>query len=110
VSRLTGRPNEPLTATFNSTPVVLAVFDADATGSYSVTTHVPAGAAPGGHTIVVAGESGRSPSTPFTVPGPIAVSTPLSRTGFSARDPITLAGLLLMLGASALLWARRRPS
>lgn len=102
------RPNERLTARFNSTPVVLAVFDADASGSYSVAARVPADATAGAHTIVVTGASGRTTSTPFTVPGLPLVITPLSRTGFSLADPLTLAGLLLIVGSSAVFWARGR--
>jgi len=108
--------NEPLTATFNSTPVVLATFNATAAGTFSVTVRIPADATPGRHTIVVAGTSGRSASTPFTVvaPSPTAAapattaSAPLPRTGLTIRDPLALAALLLFLGNCALLFGNRR--
>jgi LPXTG-motif cell wall-anchored protein len=104
-------PNDGLTATFNSTPVVVATFRANAAGAFSVTVRVPAAATPGPHTFVVTGTSGRSASAPFTVvttTGPGSPSAPLARTGSSLHDPLALAALLLLLGNAAVLIARRR--
>jgi uncharacterized membrane protein len=103
--------NDGLTATFNTTPVVVATFRANAAGAFSVTVRIPANATPGPHTFVVTGTSGRSASTPFTVvtaTGPGSPSAPLARTGSSLHDPLVLAALLLLLGNCALLTAKRR--
>jgi hypothetical protein len=103
--------NEPLTATFNTDPVVVATFRANAAGAFSVTVRIPADATAGAHTFVVTGASGRSASTPFTVLATVGErppSSPLARTGSALRDPLLLAALLLALGNGALLFSRRR--
>ncbi len=103
-------PNEPLTATFNSTPVVIATLAASPTGTFSIPIRIPADAVPGRHTIVVAGSSGRNASTGFTVvaTGRPATAPPLARTGADPSDPIALAACLLVLGNCALLVGGRR--
>ena len=106
--------NDALTATFNSTPVVIATFRANAAGAFSVTIRIPSDATPGLHTIVVTGASGRSASTPFTVvarltTGPVPTAgAPLARTGWPLRDPVALAALLLVVGHFALMFGKRR--
>ncbi len=106
--------NDALTATFNSDPVVVATFRANAAGAFSVTIRIPADATPGLHTIVVTGASGRSASAGFTVlarsvasPAPTPTS-PLARTGSALRDPLSAAAVLLVLGNCALLSGKRR--
>ncbi|MDQ3642928.1 MAG: PA14 domain-containing protein [Actinomycetota bacterium] len=97
--------NEPLTATLNSTPVLLATLNASAAGTFTVTVRIPQNATAGQHTIVVAGASGRSASAPFRVSE--TRSAPLARTGSPVRGPLALAALFLMLGNAALLWSSR---
>ncbi len=107
--------NEPLTATFNTTPVVLATLNASAGGTFSFTVRIPTDAALGGHTFVVAGTSGRSASAAFTVVAPVSTtrpvvtaSSPLAWTGSPIRGTLTLAAVSLLLGSAALLWSARR--
>ncbi|WP_341579836.1 hypothetical protein [Microbacterium schleiferi] len=50
-------PNETVQIELHSTPVVLASIPASATGTFSTTVTIPAGTAPGAHTLVARGLS-----------------------------------------------------
>jgi len=106
--------NDPLTATFNSAPVVVATPTANAVGGFSIPVRIPSDATLGQHTFVVVGASGRSASTPFTVIAPAsgtaAPTSPLARTGTSIRDLLSVAALLLGLGAAALFRSSSPPT
>ena len=105
----------PLTATFDSTPVLPGTLRADANGSFSVTVRIPQDATSGQHTIVVAGPGGRSVSAPFRVVEPASTgqpvgtpSAPLARTGFDVAGTSALALLLVVSGALVLVVNKRR--
>lgn len=105
-------PNEDLEVSLHSDPIVLGFPTADSSGAFTYTAHIPAGATPGAHTIVVRGlESGATAEAPITI---LAVGAPstgvrdLANTGTAwVGTGIAIAGGALLLGLAGLLIARR---
>ena len=103
---------------FESTPVALGTFQADASGVVTARLTVPSNATPGTHQIAATGPAPdnatlvlratltvRAAGAPGAAPG----SSPLVRTGSSHAIPLTAAGILLIfIGATAWFLARRR--
>ncbi|MFZ4893851.1 fibronectin type III domain-containing protein [Plantibacter sp. Mn2098] len=108
-------PNEDLEITLHSDPITLGNLPADAAGGYYYEAHIPAGVAPGAHTITVRGlESGATIDAPITI---LAVGSPttgardLASTGVDGVGiAIAAAGGALLLGTAAFLFVsfRRR--
>lgn len=90
------RPNEAVTFTLHSLPVVLGVVNADATGGIATTFTVPASVVPGAHTLTAAAASGEA-SAPLTVTAASAGAIGVG-TGGGAGDSTT--GALATTGAA----------
>ncbi|NCT90098.1 Ig-like domain repeat protein [Cellulomonas sp. APG4] len=111
-------PGETVVVVMYSTPVVLGTVTADLAGrAVLLLEELPAGTAPGRHTLeVIGGTSQRWASTPLTVraaasPPSDAAPSParLALTGAASSAVLTWAALLVLAGAAALVTARRRP-
>ncbi|WP_448615987.1 LPXTG cell wall anchor domain-containing protein [Modestobacter sp. URMC 112] len=109
---LTGfKPNEQVTLTMHSTPVVLGTFTADANGVVTATFTIPAGTALSDHTFVYVGADGSYFQETLRVGSGAAVATAgsgLAYTGADVAVPLALGGALVLAGGGALLVARRR--
>lgn len=94
-------PNETVKIELHSTPALLASVPATGSGTFSTTLTIPAGTAPGAHTLVATGlTSGRSFSTPIT----ITASGSSSGGGASVLAEGGMdAGALQLVGIAALL-------
>jgi hypothetical protein len=112
-------PNEDLEITLHSDPIELGFPSADDSGAYFFTAHIPAGVAPGEHTIQVRGlESGAVVEAAVTVLTPGSPATgvkDLAATGGSnvgVGIAVAVAGGALLAGVIALLFVyfRRRPT
>lgn len=104
-------PNEEITLTLQSAPVILATTTADATGSFSTTVTIPSTTDPGAHTIVATGATGDSATTSITVTGavvPIATSRGLAFTGADIAAVSAVGAVALGLGGFLILSSRRR--
>ncbi|MDQ1358093.1 MAG: hypothetical protein QOG44_2466, partial [Acidimicrobiaceae bacterium] len=103
--------------TLFSDPVLLATTTANALGGYQATVTIPAGTAPGTHTVVVSTTTGTTQAqTTLTVTAASGSATPaptepgaLSFTGADVRGPSAAALILLVLGFVTLAASRRRP-
>ena len=108
-------PGAPLSIVFESTPVVIATTTADASGRFTVQTTIPADAAPGQHTIRVAGATACQaqvfvPGGNTRAAGPARArgSGSLAYTGWSALT-IAVAGLVsVTVGLLLVTTVRRR--
>ena len=90
-------PSTTLTVTFESTPVVIGVVQADGSGRFTADVRVPVDATPGVHTIRATGmgADGRmqGPSALVTVRGEVAGATsPPPGVGGAAAGPATARG------------------
>jgi hypothetical protein len=112
-------PNEDLEITLHSDPIELGFPSAGDSGAYFFTAHIPAGVAPGEHTIQVRGlESGAMVEAAVTVLTPGSPATgvkDLAATGGSnvgVGIAVAVAGGALLAGVIALLFVyfRRRPT
>lgn len=97
-------PNEEVTVTLHSTPVLLATLHADASGVLSAQVRIPADTEAGSHTIIVEGANGATASAGLTV---TAADDELSGTGADSAGIAGIALLLLVAGAGAVVIARR---
>jgi LPXTG-motif cell wall-anchored protein len=131
LSETTVDPGQALTATgrgfralgsvdmaFESSPVALGTFQADASGVVTARVTVPSNATPGTHQIAATGPAPDNATlvlrATLTVraagdPGAATNSAPLVRTGSSSVIPLTTAGIVLVfVGATVWFLARRR--
>jgi hypothetical protein len=103
-------PNTLVTFTFQSAPVVVGTAMSDASGTATLTFTIPAGIAPGVHTISASG-GGVTKTITITVTGP---SVPAgggsirAKTGFDLARPLGIALVLLIVGGATIVLARRR--
>lgn len=115
-------PDSPVEVIFNSTPTLLGVLTASATGTASGSFDVPANAAPGAHRVDMVGldpdGNARVLSVSVTVAAAGAAATPArsSTTGsalaFTGTTTLTLVaiGALLLAGGVTVMQLRRRRS
>ena len=103
-------PGESVTGTVHSQPVNLGTVAADAQGNVSFTWNVPAGFAPGEHTVTLKGEtSKRAVQATFTVvAAPAPPQDGLASTGTSTAGLWGGSLILVLLGAGVVLGNRRR--
>lgn len=104
--------NAVITATLNSTPVVLGTMTTDANGAASATLTIPANTVPGTHTIVLSSADGTTASVTITVQGVIVTvsvnTATLANTGTDASAMGAIAVGLLALGGAAVFAGRRK--
>lgn len=115
-------PDSPVEVIFNSTPTLLGVLTASATGTASGSFDVPANAAPGAHRVDMVGldpdGNSRVLSVSVTVAAagaaatPARSSTPGSALAFTGTTTLTLValGALLLAGGVTVMQLRRRRS
>jgi hypothetical protein len=108
-------PNEGITLTLHSTPVVLGTTTASATGTFSTTVTIPSNTTPGAHQIIATGTTGDSAITDITVTGAtISTATTtgsgLAFTGADIAIVSAVGAIALGLGGLLVLTARRRRS
>jgi LPXTG-motif cell wall-anchored protein len=107
------KASSSVTITLHSDPVVLGTVNSDASGAVHSTVTVPAGTAPGAHTIVATGsDAGGTPQEVSTNVTVTAASSgggggSLPRTG-AAVGALALVGLGLFGGGALLSRARKR--
>ena len=103
-------PGETVVVTFNSIPVPMGSFTADADGVVEVEVTIPTDAEPGAHTITMVGQtSGVEVVIPIEVVGTAATGGGggLARTG-SDTGPLVGIGLGLVAAGGAAAYAARR--
>ncbi|MER7274684.1 hypothetical protein ABT369_09525 [Dactylosporangium sp. NPDC000244] len=96
------KPNTTITVAIYSTPVTVGTVTTDGTGAFSATVTVPAGLAPGSHTLVAAGlapdNTVRYLTAAVTVV-PTAVATgPLPVTGAAVTGLAQLGSIAVIIG------------
>lgn len=99
--------------TFESTPVRLGTFQADAAGVVTARLTVPADAVAGAHQVVATGPAPDNATLVLRAalevrPEASSSGAPLVRTGSSEVLPLTAAGLLLILLGSGVWFVVRR--
>lgn len=104
------RPGEPAQVWMYSEPVLLGVVTTDADGRVDLTTALPPGTRAGTHTVVVVGlESGLEGRATLQVLADVPAATgTLAATGGRPGAAALVALVLVTLGASAVVVARRR--
>jgi hypothetical protein len=110
-------PFEVVTVVIFSDPINLGTFTADATGTVHVSVTLPAGLAPGSHTIVSTGASGKVVQFGLTLTAPAAAGSgqggggsDLAFTGVAIGGALVVALGLLAAGTITLMSGRRRAS
>lgn len=102
-------PGSTIDITMESTPVFLKRVTADATGAFSTTVQIPAGADAGSHTVKATGPDPaggiRVLSVGITVDA--SANDTLVRTG-SGTTMLAVVGVVAIAGGSAILAVRRR--
>lgn len=101
------RPGSVITITFFSDPIVLGTTTADSVGNFSVTVVIPDGVPLGDHHLEASGVD--ASGQPFTVSLDVTVgsTSPLARTGSDVSAVLGIGFVVIVLGAAALLGARR---
>jgi hypothetical protein len=100
-------PNENVTITAHSTPIVLGTFQADANGVIDATVTLPSGLELGSHQLIVAGvSSGHTVTLPMTLTS--GTASTLASTGTDLSKPIYLMVQSLLTGFGLLFLAARR--
>ena len=103
-------PFENVYATWYSSPVFGGWFQADANGALSATVTIPAGLAAGTHTLQLTGAtSGLVFASAVTLADPAAGDSELALTGIDTGAYVLAGFTVLLLGATLLVVARRRP-
>jgi hyaluronoglucosaminidase len=108
------KPGSAVTLTFNSVPVVLGTFTANAQGVVRVSAQIPAGAAYGNHTIVASGidrtgaAKTASISIAISATGTASPGGGLPATGGDIALILGIGGLTVASGWGVLGAARRR--
>lgn len=112
-------PHSTVTLVVYSTPTVLGTVVADATGAFTGTVALPAGLAPGTHTLVALGvDPAGDPRSLVSAVG-VAGAAPAARagggpaladTGAEVTGPAVTGAAALVLGAALTLAGRRRPA
>ncbi|MEZ5233638.1 MAG: LPXTG cell wall anchor domain-containing protein [Acidimicrobiia bacterium] len=113
------KPLTQVTVELRSDPILLGTFMTDANGTLNVSVTIPAGAPVGSHTIVATGLNAAgnpvTASIPVQVGGTPATTTPpgtgvtfLPRTGADLAAMLTVGGVLIVVGGSAVTAVRRR--
>jgi hypothetical protein len=100
-------PGSTVTVLIYSEPQVLTTVVADENGDFTVTVTVPAGLAPGQHTLVASGVD--SQGNPRYVTLPVTVVAGLASTGADIAVP-AIGGLAALTVGGALLFVSRRRS
>ena len=90
----------------HSTPIALGTLVVGADGTLSGEVVIPAGVAPGSHTLAFSVRGVMRGQAPITVTA--AAGTALAATGIDAGAIAGIAGLLLLAGLTALAGSRRR--
>ncbi|MFC4224363.1 beta strand repeat-containing protein [Lysinibacter cavernae] len=98
------QPGEVVSGLLQSDPIDLGTQVADANGDVTFEVRIPAGFDLGRHTITLTGDFSGSVSESFTVIGAPEVAV----TGADDVLPVTLGGLVLILGGFVLVAVRRR--
>ena len=98
-------PGEKVTLVLHSTPKTLGTFTADAQGVVTVKFTVPAGTSAGNHTLKVTRADGSVVSYAVTV---AAAGKRLADTGADVTAPLFGGAALVLVGAGAMVVARRR--
>jgi hypothetical protein len=98
-----GEPGIDVTLTFESEPVVIATATTDAQGAFQVEAAIPAGAAPGVHTVRVQGHTScaaqvRVVDTATPPPGGGSRSSGLAYTGANPLVLVLVALVVLTVG------------
>jgi hypothetical protein len=103
-------PNTNVTITLHSTPVVLATTSSNSSGSFFAVVTIPAGTAPGTHTIIATDSAGDSASTILVVTGTVTVaaSSGLAFTGADIAALSAVGAVAMALGGMLILTGRRR--
>ena len=99
-------PNSTVTLLIYSTPQILTTVVTDATGSFTVTVTVPAGLAPGKHTLVASGMDTHGNVRTITLP--VTVVGGLAYTGTDVTVPALGGVAALSVGTGLLVLSRRR--
>jgi titin len=99
-------PGSTVTVLIYSEPQVLTTVIADENGAFTVTVTVPAGLAPGQHTLVASGVD--SEGNPRYVTLPVTVVAGLASTGADIAVPVIGGLAALTVGGTLLLVSRRR--
>jgi hypothetical protein len=102
-------PDSDVTVVLRSDPVTLGVAHTDATGSFTATFPLPAGVAPGVHTLVFTGVD--AAGNPITVEQTVTIVAATGALPVTGTDALPLTGIaagLMLAGAVALRAGRRR--
>jgi|JI10StandDraft_1071094.scaffolds.fasta_scaffold88178_2 hypothetical protein len=99
-------PGSEVVLTLHSTPIALGTLVVGADGTLSGEVVIPAGVAPGSHTLAFSVGGVMRGQAPITVTA--AAGTALAATGIDAGAIAGIAGLLLLAGLTALAGSRRR--
>lgn len=100
-------PGASVQVVLHSTPVLLAVLTADASGNIAAHVSVPADAAIGAHTVELVGQDASGAVTTVAMPLTVVAGGLLPATG-AELGPWSLAAVFLFAG-TIVLWIRRRP-
>lgn len=105
-------PDEGITLTLHSTPVILGTTTATGSGTFSVTVTIPSDTTPGTHTILASGTTGDSATTTIVVTGLVSstatVTSGLAFTGADIAAVSAVGAIALALGGMLVLSGRRR--
>jgi hypothetical protein len=100
-------PGASVQVVLHSTPVLLAVLTADASGNISAHVSLPAAAPIGAHTVELVGQAASGAVTTVSLPLTVVPSGILPVTGADLGSwPL---GAVLLLAGVVVLWIRRRP-